>query len=437
MKKFLVAMVSAAMIFVACGDDSSSSGPNDELGIESSSSVEQGKSSSPVIPGNNPESSNSSAKSSSSGIQNNSSSSEKAKSSSSKDEKETKVSSNSVKSSSSSSVVNSSSSSNAKSSSSSAKSSSSFVDTISSSNLQGDKLSSSSSEKQFVSSSSSADVQSSSSEIMSNSSSSEGDVSSSSSEDKVNCSALLEGETGWSWNVPKECRFNPDIDYGTMTDERDGKVYRTVKIGDQVWMAENLNYADSAETPSLKRKSWCYNGEPKNCDVAGRLYTWAAAIDSVSLADDADNPQDCGYGKECGVASTRSATLVQGVCPTGWHLPSRAEWNSLFTAVGDESTAGKVLKSQTGWYNRGNGTDAFGFSALPAGGRNGDGEGYNEGDYAYFWSSTELNSSYAYRMYLDYGSVSATLSFKNKDDGFSVRCLKDKTPEPSAKSTSK
>ena len=318
-------------------------------------------------------------------------------------------------------------------------SSSSSVDPISSSSLQGDKLSSSSSEKQSVSSSSSVEEPPTSSETESSSSSSEGDVSSSSSEDKVNCSALLEGETGWNWNVPKECRFNPDIDYGTMTDERDGKVYRTVKIGEQTWMAENLNF-DPGQGGSGEDEyewSWCYNNEEKNCDVAGRYYTWAAAIDSVKLANDADNPQDCGYGKECGVASTRSATLVQGVCPTGWHLPSRAEWNSLFTAVGDESTAGKVLKSQTGWYNRGNGTDAFGFSALPAGGRNGDEDYYNEGDYAYFWSSTELNSSYAYRMYLDYGSVSATLSFKNKDDGFSVRCVKDKTPEPSAKSTSK
>ena len=338
MKKFLVAVVAAAMLFAACGDDSSpSSGLNDELGIESSSSVEQGKSSSSVIPGNDPESSSSSAKSSSSN----------------------------------------------------AKSSSSSVDAPPTS--------------------------------------SETESSSSSSEDKVNCSALLEEKTGWSWDVPKECRFNPDIDYGTMTDERDGKVYRTVKIGEQTWMAENLNF-DPGQGGSDDAKydwSWCYNNEPKNCEVAGRLYTWAAAIDSVKFANDADNPQDCGYGKECDSTSTRSETLVQGVCPTGWHLPSRAEWNSLFTAVGDESTAGKVLKSQTGWYNNGNGTDAFGFSALPAGGRNGDGEGYNEGDYAYFWSSTELNSSYAYRMYLDYGSDGATLSYSGKNYGFSIRCVKN------------
>ena len=370
-------VISCLMLFlVACGGDGgdSVSAIDEPVSVENSSSSEK-LSSSSVILSASKESSSSLAKSSSSSkvsdkvgepaepAEVTSSSSEKAKSSSTKDEKETKASSSSVKSSSSSSVILS-----------------------------------------------------------------VGKESSSSSASLPNCSALLEGETGWSWDVPKECRFNPNIDYGTMTDERDGKVYRTVKIGDQTWMAENLNYYKDTDL-NVKEKSWCYgkkdNGDSTTCDMAGRLYTWAAAIDSVKLANDTDNPQDCGYGKECGVASTRSATLVQGVCPTGWHLPSRAEWNSLFTAVGDESTAGKVLKSQTGWYNRGNGTDAFGFSALPAGGRNGDEDYYNEGDYAYFWSSTELNSNYAYRMYLDYGSVSATLSFKNKDDGFSVRCLKN------------
>ena len=182
--------------------------------------------------------------------------------------------------------------------------------------------------------------------------------SSSSSSVELNCSALLEGNTGWSWDVPKECRFNPDITYGTMTDSRDGQTYKTVKIGDQTWMAENLNYADSINTPSLLERSWCYNDNIENCAVAGRLYTWAAAIDSVKLATDADNPQDCGYGKNCKLPAS-----VQGICPKGWHLPNKLEWNTLISAVGGKKTAGSALKSQTGWNGSGNGTDSLGFSA--------------------------------------------------------------------------
>lgn len=246
----------------------------------------------------------------------------------------------------------------------------------------------------------------------SNSNTSGNDAKSSSSAGKVNCSALLEGETGWNWDVSKECRFNPDIDYGSMTDERDGKVYRTVTIGDQVWMAENLNYADSVKTPSLKRRNWCYNNVAANCDVTGRLYTWAAAIDSVKTG--------CGY-ENC------SPTLpAQGVCPPNWHLPTYAEWNVLFTAVGGQSTAGKVLKSQSGWYSNGNGTDAFGFSALPAGNRFADGQFNYGGRNVCFWCSTEYHTGDAYRMCLDYLNEKAgNPGISYKGDGYSVRCVKD------------
>ena len=223
--------------------------------------------------------------------------------------------------------------------------------------------------------------------------------------------------------TPCKTETEDNCEYGTLLEERDGQEYKTVKIGDQWWMTENLNYADSAKTPSLKGKSWCYDNVAKNCDIAGRLYTWAAAIDSVKLVNDADNPQDCGYGKECDLAS-RPATLVQGICDKGWHLPSRVEWNDLFVAVGDELTTGKVLKSQTGWYNR-NGADAFGFSALPAGRRGSDVSYDEEGYSVYFWSSTEINSNYAYRVYLEYDADDAALSFFYKDYGFSVRSLKD------------
>ena len=160
--------------------------------------------------------------------------------------------------------------------------------------------------------------------------------------------------------------------------------------------------------------------------MAGRLYTWAAAIDSVKLANDADNPQDCGFGKTCDLASAGSATLVLGICTSGWHLPSQTEWNTLFTAVGGSFlTAGKVLKSQTGWYSNGNGTDAFGFSALPAGRRNDDGYFTSDGYNADFWSSTEFNSDCAYGMYLRSFSDGAYLYDGYKSNGFSVRCLRD------------
>lgn len=277
------------------------------------------------------------------------------------------------------------------------------------------------------SSSSVTSVSSSSAEVQPNSS--ETESSSSSGDDKMNCSALLEGETDWNWNVPKECRFNPDIDYGTMIDTRDNKQYKTVKIGDQVWMAENLNF-DPGQGGSGDTKydwSWCHNNKAEHCDVAGRFYTWAAAIDSVKLATDADKTMDCGYGKECGLDSAGSATLIRGICPDGWHLPNNGEWNSLFTAVGGAGKAGTLLKSRTGWYGNGNGTDAFGFTALSVGRSYSYASFDFDGLYAYFWSATENDSSYAYGMYLYYrgDDVGAGLFDSYKNYGFSVRCVKD------------
>ena len=281
---------------------------------------------------------------------------------------------------------------------------------------------SSSSTDSLNSSSSSSEESSSGVEEVSSSSQ---DGSSSSSSAALNCSVLLEGETGWSWDVPKECRFNPNITYGTMTDSRDNKVYKTVKIGNQVWMAENLNYADSVKTPSLMGKNWCYANKAENCAVTGRLYTWAAAIDSVKLATDADNPQDCGFDKTCTLPAK-----VQGICPDGWHLPTKTEWETLFTAVGGQSTAGKILKYQTGWISNGNDTDGVGFSALPAGHMDDYGTCY-DGDYAGFWSATEDNGGFAYGLVLLYYSDGigsdeiAHLYYLDKYYGFSVRCLKD------------
>ena len=259
------------------------------------------------------------------------------------------------------------------------------------------------------------DGQSSSSKKNAKSSSSvEQSGSRSSTSGKVDCSALLDGKTGWSWDVPKECRFNPDIDYGTMTDDRDGKVYKIVEIGDQTWMAENLNF-DPGQGGSGEDKydwSWCYNDESKNCEVAGRLYTWAAAMDSVKTG--------------CGYDSKYLPTLpVQGLCPKGWHLPTETEWKALFKAVGGQSTAGKELKTQSGWYSNGNGSDAFGFSALPVGLSDYYGDFSYDSYHAYFWSASENDGYGACNMVLNSDDDEAFLDGYVKALGFSVRCVKD------------
>jgi uncharacterized protein (TIGR02145 family) len=206
-----------------------------------------------------------------------------------------------------------------------------------------------------------------------------------------------------------------DVIVGFMTDSRDGQTYKTVKIGSQTWMAQNLNYKTA--------NSYCYYNFGKDslsyCTKYGRLYTWVAAVDKT---DDA-----CGVGYCCSLPSGD----IQGVCPAGWHLPSKDEWNTLFSEVGGSSTAGIKLKSTSGWfdynYYSSNGSDDFSFSALPAGYKGGgdyvaDGEGY----YAYFWSSTEgeWGCEGAYNMELSHGMI-AHLDNYAKGFAYSVRCLKD------------
>ena len=167
-------------------------------------------------------------------------------------------------------------------------------------------------------------------------------------------------------------------------------------------MAENLNY----EVDS----SFCYNDSAEYCEKYGRLYRWAAAIGR--------SERECGYRNTCYSPSGLS------VCPSGWHLPSMKEWGTLFNAVGGSSTAGKMLKSTSGWNDGGNGTDAFGFSAFPAGRRIDNGYFENEGGNAYFWSSTDYYSLEAYLTYLYYNDGAYQYS-NAKYCGYSVRCLKN------------
>lgn len=195
---------------------------------------------------------------------------------------------------------------------------------------------------------------------------------------------------------------------GILTDFRDGQMYKTVEIGRQTWMAQNLNYESE--------NSYCYDDDSSNCNKYGRLYTWAAAVGKLE--------DECGYGYTCSLPGEEH---IQGVCPSGWHLPNKDEWNYLFRAVGGESTAGKALKSHTpGWIVSGSyGTDSSGFSALPAGRRHDDEDYRDEGQSASFWSSTEDTRYIAYNMILSYSTYQGFLFQSSKSDGVSVRCLLD------------
>ena len=257
-------------------------------------------------------------------------------------------------------------------------------------------------------------------------------------EDEYYCT---EGEwanyTRWSWAVPLSLRMNKDIAYDSIVDSRDKQVYKTVKIGSQTWMAQNLNYADSTKTPSLKGSSWCYY-KPEYCKVGGRYYTWAAAIDSVALATAKKNPKTCGNNAEpCKLTESK----LRGICPEGWHLPSVEEFDTLLAAVGGKENANVNLKSMTGWDTVGvfgNGTDKYGFTALPAGecsySANAEHSlvcGFNFGYSVSFWSTAEQEpqgkkeSTAALQFRVGGESNNEYYGNRRKDEAISIRCLKD------------
>ena len=256
---------------------------------------------------------------------------------------------------------------------------------------------------------SSSSVKSSSSSVKSSSS-----AKSSSSSAKSSSSSSEESSSS---NVIQSSRDASDYDASanTLTDLRDGQVYRTVTIDradagyTEVWMAENLNY----ETAN----SWCGGGNGSkegNCSFYGRLYTWTVAIGK--------DEEECGYRHECNLGEGP----VRGVCPKGWHLPSKDEWNALIMAVDGFSTTGYRIKSASGWSEDGNGLDDLSFSALPAGLRYESGEEFcYRGTGAFFWSSTESDSDNAYDLDLYYAKSAADLFDSEKVNGLSVRCVKD------------
>ena len=165
--------------------------------------------------------------------------------------------------------------------------------------------------------------------------------------------------------------------------------YEYVEIGDLMWMKKNLN----VETAD----SWCYGNSPDSCAKYGRLYTWAAA-----------------------------KTTCKSV---GMRLPTRADWDALVTAAGSASTAGKTLKSTSGWYDNRNGTDEFGFSALPGGFWRYDGYFNGAGNYGYWWTATEIDVSNAVYHRMEHNSNNVSRSYGPKSNGQSVRCVEDVSDE--------
>lgn len=355
-------------LVVSCGDDSSDKSPVQVAEESSSSELEESSSS---IQNVKPDSSEA-IRSSSSICEDcdESSSSVTPQSSSS----ETSVSSSSAKSSSSSAKVEES-------------SSSAKVDE------------SSSSMKAAESSSSEKPVESSSSEKVAESSSSE-----------VSSSTVVQ---------PCKTKTEDNCIYGTLYDERDGKTYKTVKIGSQEWMAENLNYSDSAKTPSLKGKSWCYDNKETECSETGLLYLWTAVIDSIALATNDKNPQNCG-----GIYACSLPEPMQGICPVGWHIPEVSEWRRLFAAIGGVENAGKLLKSQTSWYENGNGLDSFGFSVFSVGYRSPTGSLGDRRFYTFFWTYRIEDNGMARSIRLKYDE-DFVKEIETQKYGFSVRCVKN------------
>ena len=188
-------------------------------------------------------------------------------------------------------------------------------------------------------------------------------------------------------------------------DFRDGRVYKYVAIGTQTWMAENLKFAMDS--------SLCYDNDPVNCETYGHLYTWAMAMDSAAVFSDAT--KGCGMATLCNIE-----TPVRGICPEGWHIPMRSEWETLSETV-DGSAIALEAKGFKQWPDA---TDAYGFSALPAGYSSYSLGFVDLGRVAGFWSSSEYYGSGAYNLTMS-ADVMLYDSGSIKYYRHSVRCIKD------------
>lgn len=203
-----------------------------------------------------------------------------------------------------------------------------------------------------------------------------------------------------------------------LCDLRDGKRYRTVKIGNQVWMAQNLNF--------VAEGSWCYEGKEANCLSFGRLYTWASAL---ALPD-------------AFLSASAKDSLVEnrrGICPEGWHIPANSEMKQLHSFVRKRlrtksdsliEGVGTSLKTKAGWEESDEapaGSDRFGFSAMPAGYRNSNGRFDYLGQDGNFWIAEETsNPTHATYWNLYFANEDFLGVYNNsKAFAYSVRCLKN------------
>lgn len=207
-------------------------------------------------------------------------------------------------------------------------------------------------------------------------------------------------------------------DQSVMVDPRDGQVYRTVEIGGLTWMAENLNYAYITPTALWDSTSFCYDDDPAMCETHGRLYTYAAIVDSTGLLGDAN--KGCGYMEMCNPGRN-----VQGICPDGWRIPNYDEITALVEAVGGVGVAGRNLKTVE--YG---GTDSVGFSLLMSGRHIEFQRSMGTNVYEYLgnqvdlWSVTEtgVNEVLTYKFFNDYDYSGHNMS--SKYTAHPLRCVK-------------
>ncbi len=205
-----------------------------------------------------------------------------------------------------------------------------------------------------------------------------------------------------------------------MTDNRDGKLYNTVKIGTQCWMAENLNIGSRINGPvepsnNQLVEKYCYNDLELSCSVFGGIYKWGELVQYLNGASNNGswNPAPSGN--------------VKGICPSGWHLPSMDEWNDVINYAGGSIIAGGLMKEKgvAHWaFPNAGSTNSTGFSALP-GGMLYNGTFYEANNKAYFWSSTETCTTGSWSFYMSSEYEFAAPANTQKDYGYSVRCVQD------------